>query len=193
MEPSVRVPVATVPNPSMVKTLSTGILNISGAVLFSFTSLASSKSFCLSLSMFWPVFAETSIISASERNVSFTVFCISSFTASLQSSSARSAFVKAITPFFIFRVVNISRCSIVWGITPSSAAITIRQISMPPIPESIFLMNFSCPGTSIIPIFSPSSVFMFAKPSSMVIPLCCSSLSLSVSVPVSSFIRHVLP
>ena len=40
-------------------------------------------------------------------------------------------------------------CSIVWGITPSSAAMTIRNMSMPVAPETIVRTNRSWPGTSI--------------------------------------------
>ncbi len=44
-----------------------------------------------------------------------------------------------------------ARCSRVWGMMPSSAAITSITMSMPPTPASMFLMSPSWPGTSTMP------------------------------------------
>ena len=44
-----------------------------------------------------------------------------------------------------------ARCSRVWGMMPSSAAITSITISMPPTPASMFLIRPSWPGTSTMP------------------------------------------
>ena len=51
---------------------------------------------------------------------------------------------------------QIARCSRVWGITPSSAAITSMTRSIPPTPASMFFTNRSWPGTSTMPRVMPS-------------------------------------
>ena len=65
--------------------------------------------------------------------------------------------------------------------------------STPEAPDTIFFTNFSCPGTSTIPTRWPLGRSSHAKPNSMVMPLSFSSLSLSVSMPVTALIRLVLP
>ena len=46
------------------------------------------------------------------------------------------------------RMRRMSRCSLVWGMTPSSAATTSRKASTPVAPETMFLTKRSWPGTS---------------------------------------------
>ena len=114
-------------------------------------------------------------------------------TSSNQSSSTNSALVNTTKPPWTPKRDRISRCSTVWGITPSSAAMTSMARSMPPAPASIFLMNFSWPGTSTIPACVPSGQSSLANPGSMVMPRRFSSARRSVSVPVSALTRTVLP
>ena len=71
----------------------------------------------------------------------------------------------------MFNKCKISICSWVCGIKPSSAETTINAIWIVEMPATIFFMNFSCPGTSIIVILS----LKYAKPMSIVIPLFFSS------------------
>ena len=88
---------------------------------------------------------------------------------------------------------QIARCSRVWGITPSSAAITSMTRSIPPTPASMFFTNRSWPGTSTMPRVSPSPSSRWAKPMSMVMPRSFSSLRRSGSIPVSARTRLDLP
>ena len=191
--PSKSVPVTTVPKPSIVKTRSMGRRNSSGSLRRIPTPRTLSKIICFSLSILSPVKAETRIRSAFSKKLPFTSSETSSSTSSAQSSSTRSALVKTMIPWRIWSIFKISKCSTVWGMTPSSSPTTRSTRSMPPIPASIFFTNFSWPGTSIIPIWSPSSLGRLANPSSMVIPLFCSSFNRSVSIPVRALIRQVFP
>ena len=88
---------------------------------------------------------------------------------------------------------QMSRCSRVCGITPSSAATTSTTRSMPTAPATIVRTKRSCPGTSTTPTVSPPGKSRWAKPSSMVMPRSFSSLSRSVSMPVSARTSEVLP
>ena len=130
---------------------------------------------------------------APSKNVSATISPTSSFTSSIHSASTRSDFVITTIPFCILNSFSMEKCSLVWGMIPSSAATTSSTRSIPPIPASMFFTNFSCPGTSIIPMRSPSSCSSWANPSSMVIPRFCSSFNRSVLTPVNALIRHVFP
>ena len=85
------------------------------------------------------------------------------------------------------------RCSRVWGITPSSAAITSTTRSIPPTPATMVLTNRSWPGTSTIPARVPSGRLRNANPSSMEMPRSFSSFRRSVSVPVRALTSVVLP
>ena len=115
---------------------------------------------------------------------------ISNSTRSSHSPSfTRSVLVRATIPLFTPRSVRIFRCSRVWGITLSSAAITNKPKWIFAAPAAIFLINFSWPGTSIMVMFS----VRYAKPRSMVIPRFFSSASRSVLVPVKALTRDVLP
>jgi len=172
--PDARVPVITVPKPFMEKTLSTGSRNMGekgrSGIWWQILSRVSTKRSSPS-----PVVEETAMAS------------------SMSSSSTRSILVKAINPYLIPMRVQISMCSLVWGITASSAAMAMETMSMPLAPATMFLINLSWPGTSTIPTTSPPGRVMEANPSSIVIPLCFSSLSLSVSMPVNARIRLVFP
>ena len=136
-----------------------------------------------------PVSADTFKIGASSINDPWRSSPISSSTNSNQSLSARSILLMATIPKGISSKLRISKCSRVWGITPSSAATTSRATSTAETPAIIFFTNFSWPGTSIRVIFS----FRNAKPISMVIPRFCSSVRLSVFTPVSALTSAVFP
>ena len=147
-------------------------------------------SFSRSSSIPRPSTALAATTSAFSRNVPRTSFWISSQSPAFHS---RSAFVITTIPVRIPRRERISRCSRVCGITPASAAVTSMAMSIPPAPASIFFINLSCPGTSIIPALVPSGRSRKANPFSIVIPRFFSSARRSVSLPVSAFTRQVLP
>jgi len=86
-----------------------------------------------------------------------------------------------------------SMASSVWGITPSSAAITRTTRSIPPTPASMVFTNRSCPGTSTSPTRRPLGRSRCAKPRSMVIPRRFSSSRRSGSMPVRAWTRADLP
>jgi hypothetical protein len=109
------------------------------------------------------------------------------------SSSTISFLVRAMMPLLTPSNSMISICSLVCAITPSSAAITSITRSMPKAPASICRINRSCPGTSTMAAFCPSGSTKGANPNSMEIPLCFSSLSRSVSIPVRAFTSVVFP
>ena len=112
---------------------------------------------------------------------------------STHSSSTRSVFVSATTSVGMRRSSSTAKCSVVCGMTPSSAAMHRSAMSMPVEPEIIWRTNFSWPGTSTTPKVVPSSRERRAKPSSMVIPRCFSSERRSGSVPVNARISEDLP
>ena len=154
---------------------------------------ASSSSMLINSGMpFWVV-EETVATGASSKKVPLTKSRMSSRASSSHSSSTISILVTATRPYCTPSRVQISMCSRVWGITPSSAAITITTMSIPVAPATIFLTNFSWPGTSTMPRCWPLGKSSAAKPSSMVIPRSFSSLRRSVSVPLMALIRLVLP
>src|SRR5215204_5303510 len=88
---------------------------------------------------------------------------------------------------------NTSRCSLVWGITPSSAATTSKKASTPVAPETMFLTKRSWPGTSTRLARLPLGRSNSAYPGTMEMPLRCSSSRRSVSVPVMYLTSVVLP
>ena len=96
-------------------------------------------------------------------------------------------------PCLTRRSWQISRCSRVWGMTPSSAAMTRATRSMPEAPATMWRTKRSCPGTSTMPRCWPEGSVRSANPSSMVIPRSFSSLRRSGSTPVRAFIRALLP
>ena len=88
---------------------------------------------------------------------------------------------------------KMSRCSIVCGRGPSSAATTRSTRSIDSTPASILGRKRSCPGTSTKPISLPSGSAAWAKPRSIVMPRRFSSGRRSASIPVSARISAVLP
>ena len=102
------------------------------------------------------------------------------------SRSTRSALVSTTMPCAIPSRRQISKCSRVWGLMDSSAAITSRTRSMPPTPASMFLTKRSWPGTSTKPMRSSGVRSRCAKPRSMEMPRRFSSSRRSVSMPVSA-------
>ncbi len=192
MLPETRVPVITVPNPRMVKTRSMGSLknpdsgrSSMGAMIFS-RAARSSGSPC-------PVTEDRGMMGLSSRKVSFRKSRISSMTSSIHSRSTRSDLVTATRPVRIPRRLQMSRCSRVWGMTPSSAAMTRTTRSIPPAPATMFFTNLSWPGTSTTPMTSPPGRVSLANPSSMVMPRSFSSFRRSVSMPVRALMSEVFP
>ena len=140
--PSSNVPVTTVPNPFTENTLS--ILSLAGEFSFlSSISLLISSIFLTRLSIPFLDIESTSTISALSKKVPLVFSLISSLTSSINPLSTTSHFVSTIIPFFTFKKDNISKCSIVCGITPSSPATTNSTISIPAAPANIFFINFS--------------------------------------------------
>ena len=186
--PDNTVPVTTVPKPFLRKTLSTNILKIP---LSNFDNGLLDKCIISFFKSSIPIFnkVETLIIFAFSKKLFFTNVLISLIISSNHSGSTKSILFIIIIPEFIFKIFKILKCSFVWGIIPSSAAITKIAQSIALTPETIFLINFSCPGTSIIEIW----LFKCAKPISIVNPLFISSLRLSVFWPVKLFTIDVFP
>ncbi len=118
---------------------------------------------------------------------------MSSLTRASQSASTISVLVRATKPLRMPSREQISRCSRVWGMTPSSAAMTSMTKSTPAAPATMFLTKRSCPGTSTMPRRSPPGRSTQAKPSSMVMPRRFSSSRRSQSMPVRARTRDVLP
>jgi len=141
-----------------------------------------------------PVRAETGMIGLPSKTVPCTVSMMSSCTSSSQSGSlTKSILVSAISPVGTASRSRMARCSRVWGITPSSAAMTSSATSMPPTPASIFSMKSRCPGTSTMPTRSPVGRSSQAKPRSMVISRRCSSARRSGLMPVRAWVSVDLP
>ncbi len=182
----------TVPWPRMVKTRSTGRRTRSerrrGARVPAMRSNSARSS-----SRPAPVWADTGMTGAPSRKVPSRKPPTSSATISSQSGSTMSALVSATRPCLTPSRVQISRCSRVWGMTPSSAAMTSSTKSTPCAPATMFLTNRSWPGTSITPSRPPPGRSRKAKPSSMVMPRFFSSTRRSQSMPVRALTRVVLP
>ena len=181
-----------VPKPCRLKILSIGSLG-RPLGLFSGRVFTISKIASLQPSIPAPVFVDTSTILAFSSMVPRNSSRISSFTMEIQSSSTKSHLVSTTMQFSMPSRERMSKCSLVWGMIPSSAATTRSTISIPQTPETICCINFSCPGTSMTPQRVPSFKSNQVKPSSMVIPRSCSSFKRSVSLPVKARIRDVLP
>ena len=139
-----------------------------------------------------PLFEDATTTSASARKVPATSSETSSSTRADVSASTVSALVMTTIPCFMSRRRQMSKCSRVWGMTPSSAATTKITASIPLAPANMFLMNLSCPGTSTKPMRTPSRASS-TKPRSMVIPRRFSSGNRSVSTPVRARTSEVLP
>ena len=186
------VPVTTVPAPLMVKLRSTGrrIASCSArpAVAPAASCMASRSS-----SSPRPVRAETGTTAAWAYGVAARRARTSSSMNRAHSSSTRSHFVSATTQVGTARSSSTAKCSSVCGMMPSSAAMHSRATSMPVEPAIIWRTKRSCPGTSTTPMALPSGSSSWAKPSSMVMPRCFSSLNLSGSVPVSAWTKLDFP
>ena len=145
--PDQSVPVTTVPMPCKVNERSTGRRarppplrdGVSAAAVRSAVSRSSRPA---------PVGAETGTIAASGNGVAASATRTSSAAATRRASSTRSAFVSATTAWRTPSRARIARCSVVCGITPSSAATQINARSMPVAPPTIVRTKRSWPGTS---------------------------------------------
>ncbi len=189
------VPVTTVPKPFSEKARSTGRSSGPSAGR-SGTSAASAASASTSAGSPSRVRAETGTIAADSRKVPAQAARISSSSSGSQSAprpGRRSLFVTTTTPRETPSSLQMSRCSRVWGMTPSSAATTRRTRSTPLAPAAMARTKRSWPGTSTTPATVPPGSGRWANPSSMVIPRRFSSASRSVSMPVSAWTSAVLP
>ena len=193
IRPEISVPVTMVPNPDMENALSMGSRGMVSMSLGVTSSSAMCSIRLTRLSRPAPVTLETSAMGALSQKLPFSSSRMSSFTISNQSSSTRSHLFSTIMHFSIPSRPSISTCSRVWGIMPSSAAMTSSTRSMPTTPATMLFTNFSCPGTSIMPTLLPLGRSNQVKPRSMVMPLRCSSSQRSVLRPVSALMRVVLP
>ena len=191
-EPSINVPVTTVPAPAIVKTRSISKRGRPRSFLGSARARSSSIT---ATSSFKPssFTAETATMGAPDRVVSPISSSISILTRLSNSSSTRSFLVMTTIPFCTLSRSRIARCSLVWGITPSLAAIMSMARSIPPTPASMFFTKRSCPGTSTIPTSRPLGSLSQAKPRSMVMPRSFSSRRRSGSIPVRAFTKTDLP
>ena len=192
--PDHTVPVTTVPVPRTVNARSTGKRKSepscrAGRPLWLARSLIALRNASTPRS----VTTDVGTMAARAKAVAASSSRTSSVTSSSHSASTRSLFVSATTAPPTCRSSRIARCSRVWGIGPSSAAMTRSATSIPVAPASIVRTNASCPGTSTTPIMRPSSSRSGANPRSMVIPRRFSSGSRSVSTPVSARTSAVLP
>ena len=186
------MPVTTVPKPRMVKTRSMGRRKIPLTGLGG-TRSESSARVARSSGAPAPVTAEKRTRGAPSRKVPLRASRTSSATSSSQSSSTRSTLVRTTSPSFTLSNWQISRCSLVWGMTPSSAAMTRATRSMPVAPATMWRTKRSWPGTSTIPRWRPLGRARSANPSSMVMPRNFSSLRRSGSTPVRALMRELLP
>ena len=144
-----------VPKPDRVNARSIGSL---GIVCVSFATTSSDIScwiVSVSSSSPCPVAADTLTTGAPSKKVPSSSSWISSSTSSSHSSSTRSHLLITRMLFLIPRSPKMSMCSLVCGMIPSSAATTKSTRSIPTTPATMLLINFSCPGTSMIPTRSP--------------------------------------
>ena len=190
--PSSSVPVTTAPKPEIENDRSIGSLGLPWLGIGG-RSLSSRSISVRSCSMPSPVRAETGAIVEPARAVWANSSSISSSTRAIHSSSTRSVLVSATRPRSMSSRSRMSRCSRVWGMTPSSAAMTSRARLMPPTPASMFLMKRSWPGTSTMLTARPEGSSHQAKPRSMVRPRAFSSAQRSGSMPESAWTRALLP
>ena len=100
---------------------------------------------------------EVSYTGAPCRNVPSVSAAISSRQAASRAASTRSVFVSATTPVSTPTMASMSRCSLLCGIGPSSAAMTKSACWRLATPATMLWMNLWCPGTSTKPM-RPSSM-----------------------------------
>ena len=148
--PDMEVPVITEPKPFMAKIRSTGRRKgpKTSANCREETN-ESRRSRTLSIPS--PLIDETWTRGASSRKLPSQYSRTSSVTISSHSSSTISFLVITMIPCFTPSRRQISKCSSVCGMIPSSAAMIKATISIPATPATMFLTNFSWPGTSTIP------------------------------------------
>ncbi|KQV87255.1 hypothetical protein ASD15_28905 [Massilia sp. Root351] len=91
------------------------------------------------------------------KAVSASSMSISACTCCSRSGVVRSTLFSATAPRCTPSRRRMARCSSVCGMMPSSAAMTSSAKSMPVMPAAMVRMNFSWPGTSIMPRMTPSS------------------------------------
>ncbi len=193
--PDSSVPVTTQPKPLVVKARSRGRKSGPSAPR-SGSRAATSSRVALSASRPCPVLADTVTSGAPLKTVPTARLRRSASSSSSHPSpspGSRSALVTTSTPWRTPSSVQMSTCSRVCGITPSSAATTSRATSMPPAPAAMALTKRSWPGTSTTPTTRPEGSARCAKPSSRVMPRRFSSGRRSVSTPVRAFTNDVLP
>ena len=198
MLPATSVPVTTVPNPFMLNTRSMGRRGRALESLAGISAAAATRA-CFKRSNPAPDTELTGIMGAlrAERNDPRRNSSTSNFTTSSVSRSTRSDFVSTAMPRRTASSRQMSKCSLVCGLIPSSAATTSSTKSIPPTPASMLRTKRSWPGTSTKPrrIGSPSGPVRSrcANPMSMVMPRRFSSSRRSVSIPVRAFTKAVLP
>ena len=185
-------PVTTVPAPATANTRSMGSRKQSSAGR-STRSPATRPNAARSSSSPSPVTTEVATGASHRTRLAGRRWTTSLRTNSSHSASTRSRLVITGMPRRTPSNSTIARCSSVWGMMPSSAAITSSATSIPVAPASMFRTKPSCPGTSttLARIVSPSG--RGANPRSMVMPLRFSSSQRSVSTPVRAFTRAVFP
>ena len=187
------VPVTRLPKPCRTKIRSIGS-RVSRPRAANSTAAIRSSIVRATSSIPSPVLAEQRMMGLPSKIVPLMASSTSASTTSSHSASGvRSVFVSAMKPSGTCSKSTISMCSRVWGITPSSAAITSMTRSMPPTPASICLTKRSCPGTSTTPMRRPEGRSMNAKPSSIEMPRFRSSGRRSVLMPLIRSISAVFP
>ena len=148
--PENEVPVITVPNPFIENTRSTARRNGPNSSWKSMAATRSSSRRTIS-SMPVRLIESTATIGAPSRKLPRKNSPTSSVTISSQSGSTRSRLVSTTRPSRTPSSRQISKCSTVCGMMPSSAAMTKATRSMPAVPATMLRMNFSWPGTSTMP------------------------------------------
>ncbi len=185
-------PVTTVPAPATANTRSIGRRNTS-ATGRATRCAATPRSAARSSSSPSPVRADVTTGGSHRTRLRARRSTTSERTSSSQSASTRSRLVSTGMPRRTPSSSTMARCSVVWGMIPSSAAMTSRATSMPVAPASMLRTNPSWPGTSTTLAWMPSPKGRGAKPKSIVMPRRFSSSQRSVSTPVRAFTRAVLP
>jgi len=149
------VPVTTVPTPATESARSIGRRNKSSSGRDGRRSAS-----CLIPSrnsgMPSPRVAETSIGDEKGTGPSESHSLTSSATISAHSRSTVSTLVITGMPAGIPSCCTTARCSLVWGMMPSSAATTSRTRSIPAAPATMVRTRSSWPGTSTTPAVTPS-------------------------------------
>ena len=152
------VPVTTVPLPATLKTRSIAKRNCRPCCASRPILPAAAARAARSVSIPSPESADTGSRSIPARPVVPSSSRTLSVTSSTRCGVTRSILVIAAMPRRTDSNSTILRCSIVWGMTPSSAATASRTKSMPHTPASMLRTNRSCPGTSTNPMVASAGV-----------------------------------